>query len=515
MNWNLFSVSKLNPLVLFSLANNNFLNASFYWQLISLVLVLALIYIIFSGRKQKRKIRSFMERRTTTIINQKQKIEEQKALLEYEHQKSDELLKDIFPNKIVKVLKNKGKIEPEYYEKASVLFADIVSFSKITPFLTANQLVDTLNVYFKKFDSVITENNMILIKTIGDSYFAVGGVPKKNRKNPIYAVLSGLQMQEEVRKINASSQLNWQIRIGITTGEIAAGVLDTKRPMFDIWGSSVNVASRIQEAGFPGKVNISEATYRHIYPYFECEERGEINTKNVGEIPMYFVNRIKPELSADPDGLVPNSFFWEYVHNLKNSQPDYISLFKSVKEKIKNELPKKIYYHNEKHALNVMNAVEFIAFGEGIYTEDVLLLKTAALLHDVGFLNQYEHNESLGAEFAELILPDYNFNANQIKLITNLILATEPNFEPKNLLEKIMKDADLDYLGRHDFREISNKLMNEYIENEIVDSPFEFHKAQLNFLKSHQFYTDTAKSSRKDKKSENIKIALHLYESHS
>lgn len=489
------------------------IQSMFFWQVLSGVLALAFVYLFFLGRSQKKKIRAFMERRTTTIIAQKEKIEEQKALLEYEHEKSDELLKDIFPNKIVKVLKNKGKIEPEYYEKASVLFADFVSFSKITPFLTANQLVDTLNVYFKKFDSVITENKMILIKTIGDSYFAVGGVPKKNRKNPIYTVLSGLQMQHEVRKINSTTNLNWQIRVGITTGEIAAGVLDTKRPMFDVWGSSVNVASRLQEAGLPGKVNISESTYRHIYPFFDCEERGEIGTKNVGNIPMYFVKRIKPELSADEEGLIPNSLFWKYVRNLKNTKPDYISLFKDMKLKIRKELPSGIYYHNEKHALNVMNSAEFLGFGEEIYTEEILLLKTAALLHDIGFLEQYENNEKVGAEFAKTTLPNYNFESEQIELVASLILATEPSREPQTLLEEIMKDADLDYLGRNDFTEISNKLMKEYMENGVMKTPLEFHEAQVNFLKTHKFYTDTAKSSRVKKKRENIEIALNLYNS--
>lgn len=484
-----------------------------FWQILALVLAVALIYLFFLGTRQKRKIRAFMERRTATIIAQKEKIEEQKALLEYEHEKSDELLKDIFPNKIVKVLKNKGKIEPEYYAEASVLFADIVSFSKITPFLTANELVDTLNVYFKKFDAVITENKMILIKTIGDSYFAVGGVPKKNKKNPIYTVLSGLQMQNEVSKINLSSDFNWQIRVGITTGEIAAGVLDTKRPMFDVWGSSVNVASRIQEAGLPGKVNISEATYRLIYPFFDCEERGEIATKNVGNISMYFVNRIKPELSADADGCVPNNLFWKYANNLKNTKPDYISLFKDIKQKLRNELPAGIYYHNEKHALNIMNATEFLGFGEEIYNEDILILKTAALLHDIGFLSQYHNNEKVGAEFAKSILPNYNFSEDQIELIASLIVATEPNREPKTLLEEIMKDADLDYLGRNDFREISHKLMNEYIENQVVKTPIEFHEAQVKFLLSHKFYTDTAKSSRKEKKKKNIELAVELYNS--
>ena len=492
---------------------SNLIQSMSFWQVLCGALAVAFIYLYFLGRSQKRRIRAFMERRTATIISQKEQIEEQKALLEYEHEKSDELLRDIFPDKIVKVLKNKGKIEPEYYAEASVLFADFVDFSKVTPFLTANELVDTLNVYFKKFDSVITENKMILIKTIGDSYFAVGGVPKKNKKNPIYTVLSGLQMQHEVSKINQNTEFNWQIRVGITTGEIAAGVLDTKRPMFDVWGSSVNVASRLQEAGLPGKVNISETTYRLIYPFFDCEERGEIKTKNVGNISMYFVKRIKPELSADADGCIPNNLFWKYVNNLRNSKPDYISLFKDIKQKLREELPAGIYYHNEKHVLNVMTAAEFLGFGEEIFNEDILILKTAALLHDIGFLTQYNNNEEIGAKYAQAILPKYNFSPEQIELIASLIIATEPNREPKTLLEEIMKDSDLDYLGRSDFREISHKLMNEYIENHVVKTPLEFHEAQVKFLKTHKFYTDTAKSSRVDKKKKNIELAVELFNS--
>ena len=131
------------------------------------------------GKIQREKIMKFMERRTETIISQNEQIREQKNQLELENKKSEELLKDVFPEKIAKVLKNKGKIDPEYYESASILFADIVSFSKITPNITAEELVENLNLYFKEFDNAITRNKMILIKTIGDSYFAVGGVPKK------------------------------------------------------------------------------------------------------------------------------------------------------------------------------------------------------------------------------------------------------------------------------------------------------------------------------------------------
>ncbi|MDC1370492.1 hypothetical protein N8289_01500 [Flavobacteriales bacterium] len=488
------------------LSQSNFFGV-WFWQLISVALAIGIGFIFLFGKKQRKNMREFMERRTETILDQKTKIEEQNSLLEVEHKKSDELLQDIFPKKIIKILKNKGSLTPDYYKEATILFADVVSFSKITPNIGAEELVDKLTIYFRAFDKIITENKMILIKTIGDCYFAVGGVPKKSFKSPILSVLSSLQMQEAVSMINYIDESGWKIRIGLNTGEIVAGVLDTKRPMFDVWGSSVNVASRIQESGFPGKVNISEATYLKIYPYFDCEERGEINTKNVGNIPMYFVDRIKPELSANAEGTEPNKIFWQYANNLKSIKQDYVRMTRDVIKLLKDKLPEGIFYHTENHALNIMNAVEFIGFGEEIYTEDILLLKTAALFHDVGFIEKYYDNEIIGVKYAREMMPNYGFNMDQINKVEALILATDINREPKNLLEEIIKDADLDYLGRGDFKDISEKLKKEYLINGIVSSEKEFHEKQVSFLKTHMFYTDTAKTSRIEKKKENIKIA--------
>tara|TARA_B110000240_G_scaffold31565_2_gene33830 strand:+ start:438 stop:1994 length:1557 start_codon:yes stop_codon:yes gene_type:complete len=496
-----------------SVLSKDFLFSNWIGIFVILVLISIIIFLLVRGRIQKEKIMKFMERRTETIISQNDQILEQKNQLEIENKKSEELLKDVFPEKIAKILKNKGKITPEYYERASILFADFVSFSKLTPNLTAEKLVENLNLYFKEFDNAITQNKMILIKTIGDSYFAVGGVPKKNIQNPIYTVIAGLQMQNSVKQVNATKNIDWEIRVGITTGEIAAGVLDTKRPMFDVWGSSVNIASRLQEAGSPGKVNISEETYREIYPYFDCEERGDIDTKNVGKISMYYVKRIKKELSADKEGVIPNKIFWQYANELKMIVPDYILMVKEITKLIKTNLPQNIYYHTEKHALNVMNAVEFLGFGEEIYNEDILLLKTAALFHDVGFIERYDENEEIGARFAKELMPKYGFNVKQIEKVTRLIIATKRNHKPQNILEEIMKDADVDYLGRDDFEDISNKLMREFTENKVVNTEQEFNKMQVEFLKSHNFLTDTAKSWRIEKKEENLIKSIDLYNS--
>ena len=119
--------------------------------------------------------------------------------------------------------------------------------------------------------------------------------------------------------------------------------------MFDVWGSSVNVASRLQEAGSPGKVNISAETYREIYPYFECEERGDIDTKNVGKISMYYVKRIKKELSSDKEGVMPNNIFWQYANELKTIGPDYLLMTKDILKLIISNLPKNILLPHRKN----------------------------------------------------------------------------------------------------------------------------------------------------------------------
>lgn len=211
--------------------------------------------------------------------------------------------------------------------------------------------------------------------------------------------------------------------------------------------------------------------------------------------------------------MIPNKIFWQYASELKTRAPDYILMTKEIVKLIKMNLPKNIYYHTEKHALNVMNAVEFLGFGEEIYDEDILLLKTAALFHDIGFIERYEDNEEIGARIASELMPNYGFNAEQIEKVVKLILATKLDHKPQNIMEEIMKDADLDYLGRNDFEDISNKLRREFIENKVINSEQEFNKMQVEFLKSHNFLTDTAKSWRIEKKEENLIKSIDLYNS--
>lgn len=151
------------------------------------------------------------------------------------------------------------------------------------------------------------------LKTIGDSYMCAGGIPEKNNTHEFDAILAALDMFSFLKKSdideNRSGAKLWEMRIGINTGPIMAGIVGEKKFVYDIWGDAVNVASRLETADEPGRINISGLTYKRIRDYFECEHRGNIMVKNRGLIDMYFVNRLKPEYSADPDGLTPNDAF--------------------------------------------------------------------------------------------------------------------------------------------------------------------------------------------------------------
>ena len=182
--------------------------------------------------------------------------------------------------------------------------------------------------------------------------------------------------------------------------------------------------------------------------------------------------------------------------------------FEAVKtyiiNRLENDLPKTLYYHTIHHTIDVLDAVELIAVAEKINNNNTLLLKTAALLHDSGFLIQYNSNELIGCQFAHKILPNFEYNNHDITIIDGMIMATKIPQTPKNHLEKIICDADLDYLGRDDFSSISKKLRKELKTHGKKFSENEWLIFEINFLEKHQYFTKTAQSLRNTKKSQHI-----------
>ena len=226
--------------------------------------------------------------------NYRQKIKTNK-ILDSQKVKIENLLLNILPAEVAEELQKNGVATPRFYKMASVLFTDFKGFTKLSENLTPQEVISELDVFFMAFDDIVEKYGLEKIKTIGDSYMCAGGIPTENDSHPLNIVKAGLEMQAFILKRNAErAERNlpeWNIRVGINTGQLVAGVVGKKKYAYDIWGSTVNVASRMESNGEPGRVNISASTYELVKDKYACTHRGKIFAKNIGEIDMYFVEK--------------------------------------------------------------------------------------------------------------------------------------------------------------------------------------------------------------------------------
>jgi ligand-binding sensor domain-containing protein/class 3 adenylate cyclase/predicted metal-dependent HD superfamily phosphohydrolase len=462
-------------------------------------------------RTQNQKI----ERQKKLLEQEKAKVEEQQRLLQQEKDKTENLLNNIIPAETVKELKKEGRASARSYPMVSVLFTDFVGFTRIAERMNPSDLVQKLDVYFRKFDEIIVANGLEKIKTMGDAYMCAGGVPVRNKTNPIDTCLAALQIQEYMRILKNDAILNnsdyWELRLGINTGEVTAGVIGSQKFAYDIWGSTVNQAQRMEMLGEPGKVTITGATFKHIEPYFDCVFKGRAQSKSRGLIDMYTVERIKPELSRQGIGIYPNDRFHQIVKLHHFSKINYYKAEQHILQLLKKGLSDKLHYHSIEHTKDVVRSIERIALMEGVTDEGLFLLKTAATYHDAGFVEEYEKNEPIGARLASEILPKYGYTPEHIETIKSLIYVTQLPHNPKNKLEEIMCDADLDYLGRDDFHEIADRLCRELKEHGKISGHRAWDEIQVKFLEKHTYFTDTSKRTRQEKKTKNLEeVRLRL-----
>jgi len=214
------------------------------------------------------------------------------ARLELEKAKSDKLLLNILPVRVANDLKEKGKSEPESFENVTVYFSDIVGFTNLASQLEPKILIAELNDIFTVFDSIIEKNNCERIKTIGDAYFCVCGMPEENPHHAENIVQSAIEIIAFLKKRNRTSPLSWKIRIGIHTGKVVGGVVGVKKYIYDVFGDTINTAARMESNSEPMKINVSETTYQIIKDKFNVIERGTLPVKGKGEMKMYFVDDI-------------------------------------------------------------------------------------------------------------------------------------------------------------------------------------------------------------------------------
>lgn len=217
-------------------------------------------------------------------------------LIAAEKKKSDDLLLNILPEEVANELKATGHSKSKNYDMATVLFADIKNFTGAAEKMTHEKLVTELDFYFKNFDEIISKYKIEKIKTIGDAYLCVGGLPIADRDNANYVVSAGLEMQKFVLRVKEervkSGETYFDIRVGIHSGPLIAGIVGLRKYAYDIWGDTVNVAARMEQHGEEGKINISGTTHELIQDKFLCTYRGKIEAKNKGQIDMYFVEGV-------------------------------------------------------------------------------------------------------------------------------------------------------------------------------------------------------------------------------
>jgi histidine kinase len=229
-----------------------------------------------------------------------QRVEKRTYELQLEKQKTEDLLLNILPREVAEELKNTGRSPARKYDQVTVMFTDFKNFTRHSENMSPEELVGEVDYCFRRFDQIITRHRLEKIKTIGDAYLCVGGIPE-DRNSAQRVVAAALEMCDFIEELQREREQNegifFQMRIGINTGPVVAGIVGEKKFAYDIWGDTVNTAARMEQTGEVGKINISGVTYDLVKDKFNCVYRGKIEAKNKGEIDMYFVEKA-PVLQA-------------------------------------------------------------------------------------------------------------------------------------------------------------------------------------------------------------------------
>ncbi len=277
----------------FAIANYFFISVSF-------------IGLFWTRSGHEMRIRTFLDRK---------KIEEAKA-------RSDELLLNILPNEVADELKANGRVEVSSIESCSILFTDFIGFTKLSGRVTADKLVASLDQAFRCFDDIVKTHDIEKLKTIGDSYMCAGGVIHKQPDHLVRCVLAGLEMVHAIQTglVRSADGEPWLMRIGVHSGPVVAGVIGKQKFAYDLWGDTVNTASRLESAAPSRGINMTTALYKRVERFFEGMDRGYIPVRGKGPLAMTRVTRLRPQYSRDESGLFPNELLDEHVAAWSTSQ---------------------------------------------------------------------------------------------------------------------------------------------------------------------------------------------------
>ncbi len=283
----------------FNAITNNSIEVGSTLQMIMFAFVIADRLKIFKTEKENAQtdLVASLQENQRLITEQKNvleiKVKERTAELTKEKERSDELLLNILPAETARELKETGRSEPKLFEQVTVIFTDFKDFTLISENLSPAELVSEMNYCFSEFDRIISTCNIEKIKTIGDSYMAAGGLPIPNQTHAKDTIRAALAIREFMQGYNKKRMSNgkgaFEIRIGIHTGSVVAGIVGIKKFAYDIWGDTVNTASRMESSSEPGKINVSGSTYELVKDEFSFLHRGKIEAKNKGQIDMYYL----------------------------------------------------------------------------------------------------------------------------------------------------------------------------------------------------------------------------------
>jgi class 3 adenylate cyclase len=251
-------------------------------------------------------------------------LEQRHQQVEQQKRVSESLLLNILPSEIADELRSKGMVAPKYFEDVTILFTDFVGFTLSTEKLAAEELVDLLHDYFTAFDQIVARYRLEKMKTIGDSYMCISGLPSRNPAHPVDTVLAAFEMLHAVEERAAREHgVKWKVRIGIHTGPVIAGVVGINKFAFDIWGDTVNYSSRMESSGEANRINLSERTYSRVKDFLACEPRGKVLTKDKRELDMYFATGILPSLLNGTAQIPPPAFARRYHVYFQKDPPAF------------------------------------------------------------------------------------------------------------------------------------------------------------------------------------------------
>lgn len=263
------------------------------WWAYTIYVALFVLSIGVFSKWRERTLKAEKEKLERTVEERTEELVQQNIIVEKEKKRSDELLLNILPEEVAEELKAKGSAEAKYYDEVTVLFTDFIDFTQLSEKLVPKDLVAEINACFSAFDLIMQRHGVEKIKTVGDAYMAVGGLPTANATHATDVVNAALDIQAFMRDHKANKRSAgepfFEVRIGAHTGPVVAGIVGIKKFQYDIWGDTVNTASRMESSAEAGKINISGTTYALVSTAFACTYRGKVQAKGKGEIDMYFV----------------------------------------------------------------------------------------------------------------------------------------------------------------------------------------------------------------------------------